>query len=213
MKHVVRVVALLGILALPAAAQAQISAGVRAGVNLADLTPEPEVPFKIPVVPSDVEGVRGGLVAGGFVTLPVNSLLAFQPEALYSRQGAKFTNGSGAMALDYIQVPLLARVRTGAGSRLAVLLGPSLGVRTHVSSHADSSVNLNRPTPRGGLDDWVRRFDLGLVTGAGLDMGHLVFDGRYTWGMTNIWKDSFDGVPLGAQQKNRVFALSAGLRF
>jgi hypothetical protein len=43
-------------------------------------------------------------------------------------------------------------------------------------------------------------------------MGHLLFDGRSTWGMTNIWNDRFGGRPVG-DRKNRVFALSTGLRF
>jgi len=205
-QHLVRVVALVGVVALPAAAHAQISAGFRIGVNVADLTAEPALPD------FDTEGARGRLVVGGFVTLPVNSLLAFQPEALYSRQGATFKDVvSGGIELDYLQVPLLARVRTGAGSRLAVLLGPSLGVRTGASSHVDCCFVALASSPRT-VDDLLRRFDFGLVAGAELDMGHLVFDGRYTWGMTNIWNDKFDGRPVG-HQKNRVFSLSAGLRF
>jgi Outer membrane protein beta-barrel domain len=203
-KYLVRVVALLGIVALPVAAHAQPSWGFRVGVNLSDLTPEPALPD------FDVEGVSRGLVAGGFVTLPVNSLLAFQPEALYSRQGAKFTDMPGETKLDYIQVPLLARVRTGARSPLAVLFGPSLGVLTGVSRQGSGFVDVASSALT--VDDLFRRFDLGLVAGAGLDVGHLVFDGRYTWGVTNIWNDTFHGMPLGGNQKNRVFALSAGLR-
>jgi hypothetical protein len=40
-----------------------------------------------------------------------------------------------------------------------------------------------------------------------------VFDGRYTWGMTNMVKDTFGGEPTIDNQKNRVFSFSAGVRF
>jgi Outer membrane protein beta-barrel domain len=200
--HLVRVVALLGIVAMPLAAYAQPSVGVRVGFNLATLTSDPP-----PLAPLELK-TRSGLVAGGFVTLPINNALAFQPEALYSRQGTKYTYSSatGGTELNYIQVPLLARVRTGVRSPLAVLVGPSLGVRIEGPERIS-------PAFIAGPDEVFRRFDLGLATGAVLDVGHVVFDGRYTWGLTNVLKDSIGGEPTTDKQKNRVFALSAGLRF
>ena len=198
MKHLVRVVAVLGIAAIPAAAQAQPSVGVRAGVNLATLTPHPD-----PVV--DLERATG-FVVGAFVALPVNNVLGFQPEALYSRQGTKLDGASTSIRtkLDYLQFPLLARVRIGMRSPLAVLVGPSLGVRTRTSYDVTGTLDF---FPDAATT--FRRFDLGIATGAALDVGKVVVDGRYTWGVRNIHDPTFDPV----KQKNRVFSLSAGLRF
>jgi Outer membrane protein beta-barrel domain len=203
LKHLIRVFWVLGTLAIPVATQAHPSVGVRAGVNLASLTSDLAPPFELETA--------SGFVGGAFVTLPVNHVLAFQPEALYSRQGTKYTyqDVKFRTELDYIQVPLLARVRTGVHSPLTVLVGPSLGIRTHASSHSD----LHSPGFVSGPDEVFKRFDLGLTTGAAFDVGHLVFDGRYTWGMTNMVKDTFGGEPTIDNQKNRVFSFSAGVRF
>ena len=203
MKHLVRVFILLVVIGLPAAAQAQVSGGVRAGVNLANLSGDPEPPVGFDTLTS--------LVAGAFVTVPVNEIFAFQPEALYSRQGTKISD-SGITArtkLDYVQVPLLARVRTGAHSPLAILFGPSLGFRTGASLSAPGIP----AEATEGFEDGFRTFDFGIAAGAEIGAGPLVFDARYTWGLTNILKDTFQGEPNSDKAKNRVLSLTAGLRF
>jgi len=202
-KHLVRVFALLVTVGLPAAAQAQVSGGVRAGVNLTNFSVDPE---PLP----DFETLTG-FTAGAFVTVPVNGVFSFQPEVVYSRQGTKLTAAgmTGRMKLDYIQMPLLARVRTGTHSPLAILVGPSLGFRTQVS--------LTGPgipaEATEGLDEAFKTFDFGLAAGAELGAGPFVLDARYTWGLTNIVKDAFLGEESSGTAKNRVLSLTAGLRF
>src|SRR5580765_8283844 len=90
------------------AASAQVGGGIKIGVNLATL--------------SDFNNVstsgRVGIVAGGFMTVGLAPMLAFEPEVLFSMQGSKLHFGtSGSIVssdvtakLDYIQVPLLLRV-------------------------------------------------------------------------------------------------------
>ena len=204
MKHLLRFAVAFGILAVPAAAHAQISGGVRAGVNLADLTFDPSPPI-------DSKNLVG-LVAGAFVTIPLNDVVAFQPEALFSMQGSKFSAEGMTVKtkIDYLQVPLLGRFRIARGSPLAILVGPSLGFKTHASFDGPGI-----PDDFGEeFDDSVKGFDAGLVAGAAADIGHLVLDGRYTWGLTNLAKDptSSSGDP-GGSAKHRVFSFSAGVRF
>ena len=203
MKHLVRVVAVVGILVVPAAAQAQV--GVRVGVNSANLSVDPKPPE-----PPEIERLIG-FVAGAFVTLPVNDIFGFQPEALYSRQGAKLTDSGVTLRakLDYVQVPLLARVRTGARSPLAVLFGPSLGFKTRARL---SGPNIPDEVNEA-FDEQFKGFDFGLVAGAAFEAGPLVLDGRYTWGLTNIAKDTFEGEPNSDKARNRVLSFSLGLRF
>jgi hypothetical protein len=176
------------------------SVGIRAGVNLADLS------FSSETEVTDSKNLTG-LVAGVFVTVPLNDIVAFQPEALFSMQGTKFSDGgeTARIKLDYFQVPLLGRFKLGKGSPVAVLVGPTLGFRTRAKIDVE-----------GALDDFdedfedeIKRFDLGLVTGVGVDVGRLVLDGRYTWGLTNIAKDSSDP----GTAKHRVFSASVGVRF
>jgi hypothetical protein len=204
LKQLVRVVTLFAIVGLPAGAQAQV--GVRVGVNLANLSTDPTPP-----PPIELETLTG-LVAGIFVTVPVNDIVGFQPEALYSRQGSKIDAGAEGTVrtkLDYLQVPLLGRVRTGPHSPLIVLFGPSLGFKMRARLGGP-----NIPEDlQEGFDDQFKGFDFGLVAGAAVETGPFVLDGRYTWGLTNIVKETVGAEPTSDNAKNRVLSISVGLRF
>jgi hypothetical protein len=178
-------------------AQAQgVSFGVKAGLNLADLSiKDAGDAFE----PSN----RTGLVGGIFVIVPTGALVAFQPEVLVSMQGAKFTElgENGTLKIDYLQVPLLARIKPSA-SPVGLVVGPSFGYRVRAKLSTE------------GFDDdedfadQVKRMDVGLVTGVAIDFAHIVLDARYIWGLTNINEDSSEGTV-----KNRVAQVTLGFRF
>lgn len=170
------------------------SVGVKAGVNLADLSvKEAGSTFNA--------SNRTGLVAGVFVTISGGGLFAFQPEVLISMQGAKFTDesDSGTAKIDYLQVPLLARIKPSK-SPVGIVVGPAIGYRIRAELSAEE--------PDEDFADQIKRTDLGLVTGVVVDVAHVVLDGRYTWGLTNIGKDSGD-----SKIKNRVASVTLGFRF
>src|SRR5262245_1169347 len=194
---------------VPAAVHAQVSGGVRAGANLADLVFEPTPPV-------DSKNLTG-LVAGGFVTVPITPVFAFQPEALYGKQGTKFSEQGQTLKLeiDYVQVPLLARFAAGAHSPIAIVAGPSFGFRTRARTKGSDGLS---DVDEDFTDD-VNAFDPGLVAGVEIDAGHAVFDARYTWGLTNIVKPSPGGPAIDVDPgssgtaKHRLFSITAGFRF
>ena len=53
-------------------------------------------------------------------------------------------------------------------------------------------------------------FDLAAVFGAGVSVGSLSLEARYTFGLTNV---DATGVASAAETKHRVFALMAGVSF
>jgi hypothetical protein len=192
---------LLSVGASTASAQ-NYSAGIKAGVNFANINIEGDgvdVSFDN----------RTGLVAGGFVVWPVNTVFGVQTEALYSQKGAKIEEdgATGTLKLDFLEVPVLARFSSPAsnGASFHVFGGPSFGFRLRARSESE----FEGDSESEDISDDVERFDLGLVAGAGVEMGRLVVDGRYTWGMTNLNKDPEDDVKI----KNRVFSIMAGIRF
>lgn len=203
MKHAFTIVVALLALGVPAAARAQgASGGIRAGINLADLD------IDDPGGPIPDSETLTGLVVGVFATVPINRVFSFQPEALYSQQGTKFSEGglTAKLKVDYLQIPLLGRFNIAAGSPVAVLVGPSLGIRTRAKVDAPGAP----PEASEELEDETERFDAGLVAGVAVDVGHFVLDGRYTWGLRNIVKDSSEDA---GSAKNRVLSISAGFRF
>ncbi len=185
----------------PAGAQG-LAIGVRGGVNLAD-------------VALDADGAapsfdsRIGLVAGAFVTLPITSWIELQPEVLYSGKGARLEQEGieSKLVLDYLEVPVLARVSGNAfgTTRYYVVAGPTAGFRMRAKTRTEFS----GATEELDISEDVERFDFGIAAGGGLQFGSLLVDARYTFGLTDIDKDTTDSVTI----KNRVLSLTAGIRF
>ena len=184
-----------------ATAHAQgVSLGAKAGFNIADLS------FISDVEAPDSKTITG-VVGGLFVTVPVNDIVAFQVEGLFSQQGTKVTDGAGTVTvkIDYFQLPLLARIKLMPKSPVSVVAGTSLGFRTRARLDVPGA-------PVGFADNFeelVEPFDAGLVAGVAVEVGHVLLDGRYTWGLLNVIKDATDS----GTTKNRVFSATIGLRF
>ena len=96
-------------------ARAQDRGGVRVGLNLANLSGNDVSDL------GDTD-MRAWLVVGLFGVVPLNENIAFQPEVLFSQQGAKLEDGSddATIKLDYLQVLLLARFRLGMSPSASV---------------------------------------------------------------------------------------------
>lgn len=178
-----------------------IEIGVKGGVNIATV--------KFGSEDSPSPDVRFGAVAGLFVTLPVTSWIELQPEVLYAMKGARLdVDGvKSTFALDYVEVPVLARVTRGraGGLRYYVAGGPSFGIRLR----ARSRVDFGSSTEDIDIADSIERTDLGIAVGGGVERGPLVIDGRYTYGLKDVDKDKTDAVKL----TNRVVSITVGFRF
>ena len=189
--------ALLFTLASGAPALAQMSYGAKAGINYATVNFDGEGD-----VPSSG---RIGLLAGGFVTIPLSGWLSLQPEAIYTVKGASLDIAGidSAFIVDYFEVPVLARI--SVGRNLYVAGGPSMAFRLR----AKTRTRFGDSTEEMDVKDEVESFDLGIVGAAGMEWGRWVFDGRYTHGFSDFDADTSDDVKM----RNRVFSLSAGIKF
>src|SRR5437868_4618172 len=86
------------------AANAQVSFGIKAGLNLATFTGSDASSSNLPG-----KTMKAGLNIGGQVAIPVTSHFSVQPEAVYSMQGVKLDGGT--YDLSYINIPVLAMYR------------------------------------------------------------------------------------------------------
>jgi hypothetical protein len=149
------------------------------------------------------------LVAGVFTTFRIAPGLEFQPEALYSVKGARVEESgfSATLLIDYLEVPLLARVsRRGSGrTGFYVAGGPYVGFQVRARARTD----FNGSTEELDVSDQVERMDFGASIGGGVEFGRLVFDGRYVLGLRDVDKERTDGVKV----TNRSIAITAGFRF
>lgn len=166
------------------------SFGIKGGVNLATVTgsdfdsPDSRTSFHV------------GLVG----EMPIADILSIQAEVLYSGQGFDFRPLPGGdkaeFQLDYINVPVLAKVYVFKGLSLEV--GPQFGFLVNEKIDFKSGNDID-------LDD-AKKFDFGVAGGLTFqtDMG-LFASGRYVYGVTNIYDD--------VNIKNSVFQIGLGYKF
>jgi hypothetical protein len=192
---------LAGFFSVPSLAQG-LGLGVKGGVNIA--TERFQGDDGSPSVDPRIGGV-----AGVFATLRLLSWLDLQSEGLYSMKGARLDlEGVQSSAwLDYLEVPILARVsRQGGGARrYFVAAGPSVGVRLR----ARSRTRFANSTEYVDIGDELERLDFGVAASGGVELGSIVLDGRYTLGLTDIDKDKTDTVTV----TNRTISFTVGFKF
>ena len=161
--------------------------GLKAGLSAATMSVES-------AVDGEYNKRRIGVIGGGFGVFSLAPGVGLQVEALFTQKGAKLEieeeeNIDITLELDYLDIPVLARVNLpGSGStRFHVFAGPSLGYRMGAKNKiSDTTFDL----AQGAIDNIeneIERFDLGLVAGAGADIGRrLVVDARYSWGLRTV---------------------------
>ena len=130
--------------------------------------------------------------AGLLLEIGITKSFAFQPEVLYSTQGASYDNVFGEFKneLGYVSIPMLAKINLSES--LSLEIGPQASFLLSKKDEFD-------------LKDY-NSFDFGVDGGLGLKLTkNLFIQARYILGLTEISKN--------AEAKNSVFQLSAGILF
>lgn len=173
--------------------------GVKGGVNLATITGDDV---------GDLDS-RTSFHLGLFMEIPLSERFSFQPEVLYSSQGFSISDQAD-YKLDYIQVPLMAKIYIVKG--LYAEAGPQFGfkVKEEVDYETDSSGGEIIFDPD---DSVIKDFDTNLALGAGYKFDNgFSLSARYNLGLTSIVKD--DAAFIGdADVKNAVWQFGVGFSF
>lgn len=170
-----------------ASAKAQSSSldiGIKAGVNYGTL-------------PSSFNQLTDKAGKAGFnigVFARAGKDLYFQPEVNFSTYGSKYklNNKEYDPKFRQINVPLMVGYKLINTNELNLRL----------SAGPDFSYNLNKPNAPEGFD--YKRVNLGGVINAGVDIGNITLDARYTRGFSKINK--------GLDEKTGLFNLSVGFK-
>lgn len=200
MTHAIGCLAVL-LLASGSAAAQGLRPGVKAGVNLANVShggDESRAAFDSRVAP----------VAGVFVTWRPVSWIELQPEVLVTSKGAALAQEGidARLVLDYLEVPLLARVsRRVSGATVYAAAGPTVAWLLR----AKTRTAFSGATEEIDLQDDVEPFDAGVAMGGGVEIGALVIDGRYTLGLLDIDADRTDAMTI----RTRAISMTVGFRF
>ena len=142
-----------------------------------------------------------GFVGGAALMLPGNRIGGLQVEVLVHQKGGQDVLRQGdRLELTYLEVPVVlhADLIQGRKSAVFVTFGPSFAINLKASYESDGMTE--------DVGDDVERFDLGLNIGAGVEVGPLVVEARYTWGLRNAFADG----DVEARFKNRSLAVTVG---
>lgn len=195
MKPMKRLLILLSFAVLTAtAASAQSGFGIRGGANFFNFGGDD-------VSENDYTN-RVGFHAGVYASILGDGAIVIEPGVFYSVKGSQNDDGLNSRAvLDYVDVPVLVRLRLGDGFN--IFGGPQISFLTKSKFEGDfggSTFSFD--------SDAVKETDAGLVFGLGYNLPKgLNIQGSYDLGMTPIFKDS------DADVFNRGFKVSLGYTF
>jgi Outer membrane protein beta-barrel domain len=187
-----------GLMAADASA-AKMYAGVKGGVNLANLSG------------SDVSNtsMHAGFMGGGFLGVDFTDQFGARLEALYVMKGAKVDTASvsGTVKVNYVEIPVLfvANLVSKDTGAFNIFAGPTFAFNASAKAEA------------GGLSadikDSIKSFEFGATVGVGgeykLSSVSIIGDVRYSMGATSIAKDQ------GSQTfdvKTRGIGIMAGVK-
>ncbi|HEX5742550.1 MAG TPA: porin family protein [Flavobacteriaceae bacterium] len=165
--------------------------GLKGGLNLATIVGDET---------SDVDS-RTSFYLGGFAEIKMSDKFAFQPEFLYSSQGAKGKDEGTDMTLklDYLTIPLMAKYYVG--QKFSLDFGPQLAFLLKADAET-MGVTVD-------FKDFMKSFDFGVNLGLGYELDKFVINGRYNIGLSNIWDNEDD---FGKNQ-NSVIQIGIGYKF
>jgi hypothetical protein len=134
---------------------------------------------------------------GAFFSFDISKYFAFQPEIYYVMRGTRtstFIDTSGKeykekLRVDYIDIPVLLKYKIPLGKMIKPILfiGPYLGFRLNARSFNE---HLFRNILAIDYNPAIKTQYAGFTVGGGFELNlkamKLIFEGRYTFGITGI---------------------------
>lgn len=216
-RHIITLLLLLlplGALAQIGQHRNTLSVGVNGGYNLST------VRFTPKVVQSMKGGVTGGVSVRYTVEKYFSTIASIAAEVNYGQMGWKekirdlndqpVINAATGMAehyertINYVQVPIMAHLawgRENRGVNFFVNAGPQFGVYVSEATQMNFDWDKRNMTDRANsvcVQDTMaveNKFDYGIAAGAGVELacpkvGRFLLEGRYYYGLGNIFGDS-----------------------
>ncbi len=200
---IISAIVLLGLTAVNAQ---EVEFGIKGGINIATITED------IGFVSFDN---RTCFHFGAVAEIGISEKFSFQPELLYSCQGADYSvtddfdeptkaiaTFEGTIKVDYLNIPLMAKYYVV--ERLSLEAGPQVGFLISAKDEFGGEEE--------DIKDFVKGIDFGVNFGIGYKLdGGLNFGARYNLGLSDANDNTEE---LGdATLKNGVFQFSLGYFF
>lgn len=191
-----------------------LAIGFNGGLNMSSVSFTPKVSQ------ANLNGITGGLSVRYVCEKYFSTVCSLYGEINYSQMGWKedivdvndmpvINTATGlpeeySRTVNYIQVPLMAHLAWGReqkGFAFFVNLGPQFGIYMSESTKTNFDFSdrnaADRVNPVCAQDTMAveNKFDYGIAAGAGIEfshpkVGHFLLEGRYYYGLGNIYGDS-----------------------
>jgi hypothetical protein len=169
---------------------------VEAGVSFSRISPP---------AAGESNSMSPGLLAGVYFLVPWFSTIAIQPEIVYAQKYSRLTRTTGStvqttdVRLDYVEIPILAKLALIKGSYMLEGLAFGLPIRAKIrpATGAEQDIKSHVTSP-----------DIGLVIGGGVPIHKVAIEGRYEGGFRKV--DTAAGASI---QRNRSFSMLVRLAF
>jgi hypothetical protein len=187
-----KIIVLLAVLVVAINADAQIKLGIKAGLNISDMSfsGSQGLGENIDNLYANRTGWHLGMAMKmKFPLFP----LTLQPELLFSTKGSKDENGGSNLRLNYIEIPINLQWGISIGK-----IRPYVELSPYFSYLVGSNVALDE------LNSW----DGGLGLGLGIDIWKLQISGKYVWGLGKV--SDINRTNATGSLKNRSIQISLG---
>lgn len=177
----------------------QLKHGQIFGVNLSTMTLKTEGKIYNPKI-------SPGIHFGGFFELPVTRNFVFEPALVFSAKGSVYKIDSTQFSISpiYMEVPLILSYSFGRGAiKIKLFAGPyfacGIGGNTLKTGGVFKNIIFG-----SGENDNLKRFDVGLNLGAGLNIKGFLICAQYGTGLVNLAPEA----KADTEIKNRVIGIS-----
>jgi opacity protein-like surface antigen len=182
----------------------EVKFGAKVGLNSSNVTGE-----------SEDSDAKIGFNLGAFAEIILSDKFIFQPELLFSPQGASLEDSTDSEAYkqtikaNYLNIPLL--IKYGITDKFALEFGPQLGFLLSAKAKVEETFDGETISIEQDIKDSFKSIDFGLNFGASFDVAENIMIGaRYNLGLSDI-TDGEDSEHFKVQ--NAVFSFSVGYRF
>lgn len=189
-------------LLMAGAVNAQIKFGVKGGVDISNIIKTNDPNFNTNYVT--------GFNAGVTLEIPIAGPFGVQPEVVYAQKGykANVTGGDFTQTRNFIDVPLLARLRLA--DNFSVMAGPQFSFATSTTNVYSNGITVTQQTKYDNDRDNFRKSIIGGVAGFAIDLSKTVdLHARYA---LDLQKNNGDGTSQTPEFRNQVFQIGLALK-
>jgi hypothetical protein len=179
--------------------------GIKAGANLSNVYDSEGEDF--------VADNKIGVVAGGFVSIPIGRYFGVQPEVLFSQKGFKSTGTFLGSSYDmtrtsnYLDIPLLVSFKPIES--LSILFGPQFSYLMKQTDKFNGDT-LTATEEEEFSNANIRKNTFCLTGGADINLTNFVIGLRAGWDVKN---NNGDGTSTTPRYKNMWYQATLGYRF